>query len=82
MDRFVNAATVRSVVPFGKAIRELPRLHKIYGRANWRKRKGIARIRFENGSIRLAEIHSYEACAYFPLTETTREARRPLAPPP
>jgi hypothetical protein len=41
----------------GKAIRELPRLRKIYGRGNWRKRKGIAQVRFEDGSVRLAEIH-------------------------
>ncbi len=45
----------------GSAIRELPRLRKIYGRGNWRKRKGIARIRLNDGSERLAELHWYEA---------------------
>lgn len=45
----------------GGAIRELGRLRKIYGEGRWRKRKGIAEIRFEDGSIRRAEIHWYEA---------------------
>jgi hypothetical protein len=45
----------------GNAIRELPRLRRIYGKGRWRKRKGIADIRFEDGSIRRAELHWYEA---------------------
>ena len=45
----------------GSGIRELPRLRKIYGRGNWRKRKGVARIRLNDGSERLAELHWYEA---------------------
>lgn len=45
----------------GRGIRELPRLRKKYGAGNWRKLKGIARIRLSTGRIRLAEIHWYEA---------------------
>jgi hypothetical protein len=45
----------------GSSIRELPRLRKFYGRGRWRKRKGIARVRLEDGEIRLAEVHWYEA---------------------
>jgi len=45
----------------GSGIRELPRLRKFYGRGNWRKRKGFARVRLSDGSIREAEIHWYEA---------------------
>jgi len=30
----------------GKAIRELSRLPKLYGKGRWRKRKGIADVRF------------------------------------
>ena len=41
--------------------RELSRLRRTYGPGNWRKRKGIARIRLENGAVRLAELHWYEA---------------------
>ena len=45
----------------GNAIREIKRLRRAYGKGRWRKRKGVAQIRFENGSLRLAEIHWYEA---------------------
>jgi hypothetical protein len=46
----------------GKGIREIARLREAYpsGR-NWRKRKGVAHIRLPNGSVRLAELHWYEA---------------------
>jgi hypothetical protein len=45
----------------GSGIREITRLRKLYGRGRWRKRKGVARIRLDDGSIHLAEIHWYEA---------------------
>jgi hypothetical protein len=45
----------------GGEIRERARLRRIYGRGRWRKRKGIAQIRLADGSIRLAELHWYEA---------------------
>ena len=45
----------------GSGIREIARLRKFYGKARWRKRKGIARIRLDDGSIFLAELHWYEA---------------------
>jgi hypothetical protein len=45
----------------GSGIRELARLRRVYGKARWRKRKGMATIRFEDGSTRRAELHWYEA---------------------
>jgi hypothetical protein len=45
----------------GKGIRELQRLQKIYGKGRWRKRKGIAEVKLPDGSIRMAELHWYEA---------------------
>ena len=45
----------------GAGIRELARLRKIYGRGRWRKRKGVATVRLGDGTIRLAELHWYEA---------------------
>jgi hypothetical protein len=45
----------------GSAIRDLHRLNKAYGRGHWRKRKGTGMIELENGSIRHAELHWYEA---------------------
>jgi hypothetical protein len=45
----------------GSGIREISRLRKRYGRGRWRKRKGIADVRLENGEIVRAEVHWYEA---------------------
>jgi hypothetical protein len=45
----------------GSSIREIARLRKRFGPGRWRKRKGIARVRLSDGSIRLAEVHWYEA---------------------
>lgn len=45
----------------GSSIREIERLRKRYGRGRWRKRKGIARVRLEDGTVVLAEVHWYEA---------------------
>ena len=45
----------------GSKIREVARLRRIYGRGRWRKRKGIAEIQFQDGTIRIAELHWYEA---------------------
>jgi hypothetical protein len=45
----------------GSGVRERARLHRQYGQGRWRKRKGIARVRLVDGTLRLAEIHWYEA---------------------
>jgi len=45
----------------GRSIRELPRLHRIYGKGRWRKRKGFATVCLPGGVEREAEIHWYEA---------------------
>jgi hypothetical protein len=45
----------------GSSIHERARLRKMYGRGRWRKRKGIAHVRLNDGSTYLAEIHWYEA---------------------
>ena len=45
----------------GRGIRELARLRRLYGSGRWRKRKGIAKIRFSDGTTRTAELHWYEA---------------------
>jgi hypothetical protein len=45
----------------GSSIRELPRLRKTYGVSRWRKLKGAARVRLEDGTVKLAEVHWYEA---------------------
>ncbi len=45
----------------GTAIRELPRLRRLYGSGRWRKRKGVALVRLTDGSVCKAEVHWYEA---------------------
>ena len=45
----------------GRAIRELKRLRRRYGKGRWRKRKGIATVRLQDKTIHKAEVHWYEA---------------------
>jgi hypothetical protein len=49
------------VIAVGKSIRDRARLRKYYGRGRWRKLKGVANVRLPDGTIRLAEVHWYEA---------------------
>ncbi|MBX0331609.1 hypothetical protein K2Z83_28560 [Oscillochloris sp. ZM17-4] len=46
------------------SIREVERLRKIYGKARWRKKKGIAMIVLEDGTMHRAELHWYEATSF------------------
>jgi hypothetical protein len=48
-------------IAVGSSIRELPQLRARFGRGRWRKRKGVASVRLSDGTIRLAEVHWYEA---------------------
>lgn len=48
-------------VATGHRIRILDRLNQEYGKGNWRKLKGIARVRLPDGTIAEAEIHWFEA---------------------
>ena len=45
----------------GGSIRDIMRLQKQFGRGRWRKIKGVAKVRLQNGQIRKAELHWYEA---------------------
>jgi hypothetical protein len=49
------------VIAAGSGIRILPLLRERYGRGRWRKLKGIANVRLSDGTIRLAEVHWFEA---------------------
>lgn len=44
----------------GHGIQILDRLNREYGKTNWRKLKGIARVRLPDGTITDAEIHWFE----------------------
>ncbi len=43
------------------AIRGIRQLQRLFGRGRWRKLKGTAIARLENGQIRRVELHWYEA---------------------
>ena len=57
----IGKITNIEVIAAGAEIKTLPRLIKEFGKGSWKKYKGVAMIRFENGSTRTAEIHWYEA---------------------
>ena len=45
----------------GSAVRVRTILAKKYGKGRWKKKKGIATVKLRDGSLRLAEVHWYEA---------------------
>jgi hypothetical protein len=48
-------------IAVGNRIREIARLRKAFGAGRWRKLKGVATVRLEDGTIHRVEIHWYEA---------------------
>ena len=57
----VGPITDIETIAVGRAIRDLARLQKRYGRGRWRKLKGVAGVRVGQSDPRRAEIHWYEA---------------------
>ncbi|MBL0176184.1 MAG: hypothetical protein IPP94_13100 [Ignavibacteria bacterium] len=57
----IGEITQADTIAIGSAIREIDRLRDRFGSGRWRKRKGVARVRLSDGTIRLAELHWYEA---------------------
>lgn len=49
------------VIAVRHSIRVIDFLQKTYGRGRWRKLKGTTSVIFEDGEMRLAEVHWYEA---------------------
>lgn len=49
------------VIAVQHSIYVLDFLQGAYGRGRWRKLKGVATVKLEDGRIRLAEVHWYEA---------------------
>ena len=48
-------------IAIGGRIRDIMRLRKQFGLGRWRKLKGVATVRLEDGTRRVAELHWYEA---------------------
>jgi hypothetical protein len=61
MFEIVGALRDIETIASGRGIRELRRLKKAYGAARWRKMKGVATLRLQDGSTQTAEVHWYEA---------------------
>lgn len=57
----VSEITKIELIAVGRGIRARKRLQKNYGKGRWRKLKGVATIRLDDGAVRLAELHWYEA---------------------
>lgn len=57
----IGDVTNIEVIAKGRAIHDLKRLNKKYGKGNWRKMKGNANVQLANDEVRYAEIHWYEA---------------------
>ncbi len=49
------------IIAVRHSIRVLDFLQKTYGPGRWRKLKGVATVLLEDGRMRLAEVHWYEA---------------------
>jgi hypothetical protein len=54
-----DIAEIESIAS-GRAIRELPRLNKVYGAGRRRKLKGVATVVLPDGGTARAEVHWYE----------------------
>ncbi|MBX3055117.1 MAG: hypothetical protein KF770_01475 [Anaerolineae bacterium] len=57
----IGDITEIEVIATGSSIRDLERLRDFYGDGRWRKMKGVAMILLDNGRVRQAELHWYEA---------------------
>ena len=49
------------VIAIRGSIRGIRQLERLFGRGRWRKLKGTAIVRLENGRLRRVELHRYEA---------------------
>ena len=60
---FEVIGTIRNIdtIAMGGRIRDLARLERVYGPGQWRKLKGDAKVRLQDGTVREAELHWYEA---------------------
>lgn len=56
----ISEITDIQTIAKGSGIEEITELRARYGGRHWRKKKGIATVRFLNGEVRLAEVHWYE----------------------
>lgn len=51
----------KEIIAKGFSIKIRKRLIKLYGQGNWKKMKGIAKVKLSDGSVKWTEIHWFEA---------------------
>lgn len=56
----ISDISQKKTIAAGSGIREVNRLKKVYGKGRWKKVKGIATVRLEDGFVIKAELHWYE----------------------
>ena len=59
--KLVSSISDIETIARGRGVRERNKLKKSFGGSLWRKMKGVATVELSDGTIRLAEIHWYEA---------------------
>ena len=57
----IGKITDVETIASGSSIRILPVLLRKFGKGRWRKLKGVAQVQLRGGTIRLAEVHWFEA---------------------
>jgi hypothetical protein len=57
----VGRITEVETIAAGPSVRIRSILRKRHGGGRWRKLKGVANVRLSDGTIRLAEVHWFEA---------------------
>ena len=60
---FEIVSTIENIetIAEGSSIRVRHLLIKKYGKGRWKKKKGVATVKLVDSSLRLAEVHWYEA---------------------
>ena len=59
--QIIGEITDVEIIAVGPGIRALRYLRRFYGRARWRKLKGLATVQLPNGRLYGVELHWYEA---------------------
>ena len=59
--KIIGQITDIEIIAIGSSIRILPFLRRKFGNGRWRKLKGTTYVKLENGDIRFAEVHWFEA---------------------
>ena len=57
----IGEITQIETISRGSGIRNSARLQRQYGQGKWRKLKEVAYVQLIDGSVRLAEVHWYQA---------------------